>query len=58
MSPQTGGASSGSRNGFINVLTDQVFKTSVLADSVLPLGMQDALRLLSETVGELGSLPP
>ncbi|MCH8241850.1 MAG: matrixin family metalloprotease, partial [Planctomycetes bacterium] len=41
------------RSPAIHLLTDQVFKTAVLSDSVFPLGDQDALLLLSETVGEL-----
>ena len=41
------------RSPAIYLLTDQVFKTAVLSDSVFPLGDQDALLLLSETVGEL-----
>ncbi len=40
------------RSPAIHLLTDQVFKTSVLSDSVFPLGTQDSLLLLSETVGE------
>ena len=41
------------RSPAIHLLTDQVFKTAVLSDSVFPLGTQDALLLLSETVGQL-----
>ena len=40
------------RSPAIHLLTDQAFKTAVLSDSVFPLGTQDALLLLSETVGE------
>ena len=46
------------RSPVIHLLTDQVFKTAVLSDSVFPLGTHAALLLLSETVGELRSLPP
>ena len=46
------------RSPAIHLLTDQVFKTAVLSESVFPLGNQDTLLLLSETVGELMELSP